>query len=118
MTDYRPGDIVSVEMELQDWLSEPCLHRGPFAPMEFAKLVKAGKVTLVRRAEPDWQPGDIGQHIETGELYYHRGPGQLFGGGLRHWLWLNAPEAVDPWYSRDDLAGKLVRCTVTPEVAS
>jgi hypothetical protein len=124
VNDFRPGDIVTVELEIKAFGSRPCLHVNPAGPDVFARLVDAGKVTLVRRAEPDWKPGDIGQHIETGVRYLYRPYyGRLEDNDLElpglTWLPIGSLRGLDVAFrSAEELAGKLVRCTVTPEVAS
>ena len=79
------------------------------------QLAEAGAVSLVRRAEPDWQDGDLGKHRETGELYLYRPDFPRAFSELRPWFHLLAPEHTSPWRTAEEMLGKLVRCTVTPE---
>lgn len=129
MTDFRPGDIVTIELEVAHHKGWTVLavegtnfdkFPGPWSisAQVLGMLEGAGKVTLVRRAEPDWQPGDIAQHVDTGELFsYHP---TTVAGDDRAWRRISTFKAWDAanWLSEQELAGKLVRCTVTPEVTS
>lgn len=116
MTVFRPGDIVNIEMEIRPNVDGDLAVGHPdgigyaFTNATFAELNAAGKVTLVRRAEPDWQPGDIGLHTIIPQAHY------AFMPRVEHddepWLSL----ASGARRSRRSLAGKLVRCAVIPEV--
>lgn len=66
---------------------------------------------VIDSPEPDWQPGDIGKHRETGTLY-------AYADTVDEDPWIQITDwhaDTYKWHTRSDLAGKLVRCTVTPE---
>lgn len=124
MTDFRPGDIVTVELEVvhhQGWRALAVegtnfdKFPGPWtiSAHVLGMLNDAGKVTLVRRAEPDWREGDIGKHVTTGALY-------VYTRARASWVTVAHPDPfeVGVFQGANTLAGKLVRCTVTPEVTS
>lgn len=88
-----------------------------FGDSTFNILVEAGAVSLIRRAEPDWKPGDIGQHVETGERYLYRPyDGSATDYDTGPWLAISSIRGRDVAFrTAEELRGKLVRCTVTPE---
>jgi hypothetical protein len=117
---YKPreGDIVRItarigRQENGKLCADTSIAGTPYNPAYFnhgilGALIAEGRVELLSRAEPDWQPGDIGQHIETGELYqYWPRPPAL--------PWRALASAAGSWHEAGELEGKLVRCTVTPE---
>jgi len=123
VTSYTPrvGDRVKVELEVIRVTDDgPALGRigvggWLLGPSAFTALLDAGQTELVARAEPDWRPGQIGQHIETGELFIFDPPAHV----PALWPWLRlAHNAGTHGHRRlraEELAGNLVRCTVTPE---
>jgi len=116
---YTPRDGDRIRADLVVW---EYTDRAPlvavisagdgYGSINLDRLIAVGNVELVARSEPDWQPGDIGQHIETGELY-----ARTLVPRDRPWVQVTGDETdVGTWRHVDELAGKLRRCTVTPEV--
>jgi hypothetical protein len=107
----REGDRVKVELVVGAspggglWLRE---DNGEATTLD--SLIAAGKVELVSRAEPDWQPGDIGRDRETGELFRY----VLTDPKDMPWVTINT-HSVGMRRQCEDLAGRLDRMLLVPE---
>jgi hypothetical protein len=105
----REGDEINVRLTVAP-NGRGALTEGTISAVMVSEMlaVVADRVELVSRAEPDWQPDDIGQHIVTGELYQRTDvPG---------WCCMTGLDAGGD-YPADyqSLKGKLRRMRLVPE---
>jgi hypothetical protein len=105
----RVGDIVTIR-ELRV-VPDFAGGMGDIELSAVKNLIPLDQVELVCRAEPDWQPGDIGQHAETGECFVYN----PLAAGV--WSWLCVTPGSRYLARRDSnlLAGKLTRMRLVPE---
>jgi len=108
MDPYEPrvGDIVTIR-ELR---VVPDLDGG-MGDIELSavkNLIPLDQVELVCRG---WQPGDIGQHAETGERYAYAPQ----AAGDWPWICITPGERYLARRDRNLLAGKLTRMRLVPE---
>lgn len=111
----REGDVIKITARITGSLANvtdsPITQFTPQS-IPLSELIEAGDVELVTCAEPDWQPGNIGQHIETGELFRYMPQHPPMSAP---WVQINGYSAVGTRHASATLAGKLRRMRLVPE---
>lgn len=112
----RDGDTVKIQLKVGkfDGLLVATDELNPALVLipagEFNNLVIDEKVTLVRRAEPNWSVGDIGRHWKTGILYYLE---QSDTGYPPIWRAMSGYD-VGSTFPMNDMAGMLEQMRIVP----